>query len=373
MGIGQKLRSARESIGLTLTEAGDKTGIAVSSLSELENGKREPRISQLAGLARCYHRSLSFFLDEEETPVPQILWRHRPEGNTVLEQERRFLKMCEQYQHLEMWCGDFVDPSLPRIETRKKPLDISDAEDFAEKVRGLLNLGDRPAFTLLRLLESNGVKIFHDDFEPTGTAICVKSDSLGMAILLNRGNTPERRNFDLAHELFHLVAWDYYRSNEKGPFSDTEDLEETLAGYFASQLLLPTEALRRAVSHRLYKDRSLHVPELYEIAQEFGVSIEALIWGVHRVYTPGRDRQNETRHFISEVQKGEVYQRYRTAQTILPAKYPERYRALAIRALNRGEMSIGKFMEYMDVSRREATSYLQPEENAAIAIQTPIT
>ncbi|GAB4462979.1 MAG: hypothetical protein OHK0029_30840 [Armatimonadaceae bacterium] len=368
MDIAQRLKEARQSVGLTLEDVDQRTGIVTSSLSEFETGKREPKISQLADLARCYKRSLAFLLGDEEVLVSEVLWRLKPEASVAQEQERRFLKLCEQYRHLETWCDDFIEPRLPKVEGRHKPLDYCGAEDLAERVRRELNLGDRPAFVLLRSLENDcGIKIFHDDFEPTGTAACVNSPHLGMAILLNGRSSLERRNFDLAHELFHLLVWDCYRSDKSESPIVAEETEEKLAGCFARSLLLPPDALRRAINRRLESGK-LPVAELPEVAQEFGVSLDALMWGIYMAFNLGEDRKDEIRQIIAAFRDENQSKKWQEQQAI-PPKYPERYQALAIRALNAGEMSVGKFMEYMEVSRRVAMSHLRQEEDTLGEVQ----
>jgi XRE family transcriptional regulator, fatty acid utilization regulator len=371
MQIGQKLKEARLSVGLTLDEAGRRVGIAASSLSEFETGKREPKISQLADLSRCYNRSLTFLVEDDEVTEPEVLWRLKPEGSTAKEQKRRFLRLCEQYRHLETWCDDFIEPRLPKVEGRHKPLNYGDVEILAERVRRELNLGDRPAFVLLRALESDcGIKIFHDNFEPTGTAACISSPSLGMAVLLNSKNTPERRNFDLAHELFHLLVWDCFRSDAVSKSVIAEETEEKLAGCFASCLLLPPDVLRRAINRRLESGK-IPVVELPEVAQEFGVSVEALMWGLYRAFNMGEGRKEEIKQLINGFRSEQESERQNDPKEpmLRPPKYPERYRALAIRALNEGEMSVGKFMEYMEVGRREAMSHLRQEEDMLGEVQ----
>ena len=49
--FGQRLRHIRRSRGLTLTELGERVGRAPSVLSLLENGRREPKLSQIEALA----------------------------------------------------------------------------------------------------------------------------------------------------------------------------------------------------------------------------------------------------------------------------------------------------------------------------------
>ena len=44
-----------------------------------------------------------------------------------------------------------------------------------------------------------------------------------------------------------------------------------------------------------------------------------------------------------------------------PHPWPDRYRSLAIKALRRGEMSIGRFAEYLNIRRQEAMRYVEQE------------
>jgi XRE family transcriptional regulator, fatty acid utilization regulator len=49
--FGQRLRHFRRARGLTLAELGERVGRAPSALSLLENGRREPKLSLIEGLA----------------------------------------------------------------------------------------------------------------------------------------------------------------------------------------------------------------------------------------------------------------------------------------------------------------------------------
>jgi XRE family transcriptional regulator, fatty acid utilization regulator len=363
MNLGQRLLTARKSLELTQENVEQKTGIATSSLSEFENGKREPSLNQLDKLSRCYHRSLASFLETNLMPEPVVLWRERPEVNLAKLQELKFILLCEQYKNLEIWCNDFIKPQIPMVEIKNGPFDYQFADNLAQRVRRELNLGDRPAFMLLKSLENDcGIKIFHDNFEPTGTAVCVRNDSFGMAVLLNSGNTPERRNFDLAHELFHLLIWD---AKKTASITITSEEEEKLAGAFASYLLLPSDVVKRSVSRHL-KNGKLDIELVPEIASEFSISEEALLWGIYRVFNMNNSQKDEIKKLVTDFR--EEYERKDSLTNTLQ-KYPDRYRALAIRSLNMGEISTGKFMEYLEVSRREAMNYFRNEEEVAGEVQ----
>lgn len=62
--IGDKLRYAREQAGYSVTKTAKKMDIGPAMLAYFESGKVEPTASQLSRLARIYHRTTYFFLDD---------------------------------------------------------------------------------------------------------------------------------------------------------------------------------------------------------------------------------------------------------------------------------------------------------------------
>src|SRR6188768_355437 len=62
--LGQRIRHYRTSGGLTLDQLGATVGIAGSQLSLMENGRREPRLSQLGEIAAALGQPVSVLLDD---------------------------------------------------------------------------------------------------------------------------------------------------------------------------------------------------------------------------------------------------------------------------------------------------------------------
>ena len=356
MALAQRLRYARECCGFTLAQVKERTGIGESSLSEFENEKREPRLSQLNALARTYRRALSFFLAEGEPRHEVVLWRERP-ANQRADVEGRFRLLCEQYHNLEVWCDDRARSALPSYNANSANFDYSDAESLAKKVRDDLQLGDRPGPVLLRVLEEVcGVKVFHLAFDPTGTAACALGESFGAAVLLNQKNVRWRRNHDLAHELFHLLTWNAF---PRLPDSATPSAhEEQLATCFAANLLMPPEVTRAAVG-RLITEGKISYPDLFDIAREFDVSVESLLWRLHILYGRGPDAKELTEQEIERARAFAPSLEDREQEE--PPTWPHRYHDLAVKALRRGEISIGRFAEYLDISRQKAMKYIEQE------------
>src|SRR5579872_3558220 len=72
--LGQRLRHARRARGLTLAQVAAAVGAAPSALSLVENGRREPKLSLLQGLATTL-----------ETPLDDLLRPEPPSRRASLE------------------------------------------------------------------------------------------------------------------------------------------------------------------------------------------------------------------------------------------------------------------------------------------------
>ena len=104
--------------------------------------------------------------------------------------------------------------------------------------------------------------MFYLDFEPSGTAACTQSPTFGAAVLLNAKNARWRRNFDLAHELFHLLTWNVFNP-ASGSSTERPAREEQLADRFASNLLMPEESVRASVNAPML-DHKLPVDAVFD-------------------------------------------------------------------------------------------------------------
>lgn len=366
MALGERLKHARDSLGLTLSVAEQQTGVGTSTLSDFENGKREPKLAQLKAIADAYKRPLSFFLSEEPIQADIVLWRHKPESPFAEEIQVRLQTLAEQYHNLELWCGEHEPCVLPLAwKPTAAEFHYRDAAKLAGDFRRSFGLGERPGQSLLRVLEEIcKVKIFHLGFEPTGSAACCLSDRLGAAILLNSKHVRWRRNFDLAHELFHLLTWNVFRSNATQNSVQASPREEKLATCFARNLLMPQEPFRDAVELEKGEHGGLRFAQLFEIARQFDVSVEAVLWQLGFVYNIDSKKIQQ----YSEQLQGQT-SFWDTREHDDPPARPLRFEALAIQALKEGAMSVGRFAEYVGASRHEAMQIIEQEAEADAEIE----
>ncbi|MFD9684690.1 helix-turn-helix domain-containing protein [Kitasatospora sp. NPDC059088] len=80
--IGPRLRSAREQRGATLTGVSGATGIALSTLSRIETGRRRPTLEVLLRLAQEYGVSLDELAGTAPAPPAGTTTRRRRTGAT---------------------------------------------------------------------------------------------------------------------------------------------------------------------------------------------------------------------------------------------------------------------------------------------------
>jgi Zn-dependent peptidase ImmA (M78 family)/transcriptional regulator with XRE-family HTH domain len=353
MDIGNRLSKAREAVGYTQKEVSEKTGVGESSLSDYENNKREPRFSELSRLAELYKRSIDFFLTDTLPAEPIMLWRVPPKEDERKKIESDFIQLSEQYHNLELCTDERRPVTLPQPDvTNSDQFSWPQAELFARKVHNDLCLGDIPSASLKKILEEKYyVKIFHLEF--TGSAISTVSDEFGPAILLNNKNASWRRNYDLAHELFHLLTWNSFRAKSKEP----NESEEKLANSFASTLLMP-EIFAVKVKAIMSEEGKITFDKLDDLAREYEVSLDAVVCRIANIFII---KKEETRKYRSAAEAWTASHKIREsdkAETL-----PERYRDLAQRALRAGRLSLMQFAKYMGISYKKAQEYLTDDED----------
>jgi Zn-dependent peptidase ImmA (M78 family)/DNA-binding XRE family transcriptional regulator len=360
MNIGARLKLAREAIGYTLEKVSEETGIGASSVSEFENEKREPKFSQLSLLAELYRKSVEFFLTDQTITTEVLLWRAKPNDETEMKKsEARFKQLCEQYRKLEILTGEIKQVKLPSIEVKDDQFTYRDSNLLAEKIHKEFGLGDLPSASLKQTLEEKYyVKIFHLSFN--GSAISTVSAQFGSAILLNKDSKLWRRNFDLAHELFHILTWPIFRTHNGTDVKLTKREEEQFANAFASRLLLPTDIVKNKIESAVSEKHEVSFESLYEIAREFGVSLDALMWRLLYLYNKPAEQIEK---YIADAKS--LLDNLPKRPSDIPEELPERYWRLATRALRDGKLSLMRFAKYVGISYKDAQKYLVEDKDVA--------
>jgi len=355
--IGKRLKEARKCMGLTLGEVAEKMGFAsYQTLGSIESGKREIKAWELAKLARIYYRDVSYFLSEEqETKSFPVLWRTKSSSPEVKSYERKFVRFCENYACMEELSGLKPPESLDRFKYSKADFSFSFVKKLAGRYSAILQLGRRPACSLARVLgETFAVKVLRLQMGTEGSGASTWGP-FGPAILVNADEVPWRQNFSLAHELFHLLTVDVFKTEEIYRSSTGEKSKvEQFADSFASTLLLPRDEVRQEFEPRIRKGKISYL-DCVEIAGKFGVSTQALLWSLVDLKLVNRE---EARRVIADPELRSLDPRLPFSDFTQVSKFPDRYVAIAFRCMQLGQISRGKFAEFMEIDRQEIPGFL---------------
>lgn len=180
-------------------------------------------------------------------------------------------------------------------------------------------------------------------------------NALGVGILINLNDAPWRKNFDLAHELFHVITWDVFSLEEIGD-GTKKTRPEQYADIFASSLLLPEIHLMEALKEIILNSEIKKV-DIIEIAKDFGVSTEAISW---RLVNLKKLKTAQAQKILGDPKFRELDRTIRRGlhEKFEPSKFPARYISLACRCLMEGKISRGTFAENLEIDRAEVDEYL---------------
>ncbi len=353
--LGQRIAELRKKLGLTQADLAIHLGVGSPQIiSQIELGQRDIKAWELAELSKALLVNVTeLLLPQDHKRVEQpVLWRAVPKSGQG-EKEARFLKHCRDYATLEELSGVGRPREFPQKMISLHTIDFQDANRLAEQVRGEFELGARPAASLERTLEDRyGVKVWYDDLDE-GSAAATIGD-FGPAILMNRREAPWRRNYNFAHELFHLITWKSIPAEKLQNNPPIWEKIEKLANFFASCLLLPADAVRIELYERT-ADNQIEYNDLIAIAREFDVSTEALLY---RVLTLSLLNKDAIESILGDADFRSLDRATMSASWWDPPDLPERFVRLASVAYKKGRLSRARLAELLDCSLPDVTETL---------------
>lgn len=269
--VGRKLKVARSAAGLSLRALSDAIDNRVSAqaIGNYERDEDMPGSAALIALANALGVTIDYLLSEEELVLEGVDFRKKSIASAREEAtlEARTIHLLERYLALEDLLNlRSVDWEQPR--SAPYPVaDLRDAEDAARSVREDWGLGNDPIPKLAELLEERGIKVLSldlDDIDGLAAKVRRKDRDAARVIVIKKSSWSERKRFNLAHELGHMVI---------APAAGVD--EEKAAHRFAGAFLMPADVLRSEIgAHR----SSISIGELVALKERFGVSIQALTY-----------------------------------------------------------------------------------------------
>ena len=283
--VSRRLRAIREKQGLTQAEVSARLGFKDrQTLAAVEAGQRKLTADELLRAISLFGVNVDYFTDAFRLDGEgRFSWRAKNASPGLLDQfEEQAGKWIAMYRQLQPGEGASVSPLQPRLALNQRS-SFEEAQRAAEALGRAWDLGEVPALALEEAIRRRlkALVLYVDAPAGISGAACQLPEL--NAILINRNDPEGRRNYDLAHELFHLLTWDQMPPEHTEfdiPRAGKSNRIEQLADSFASALLMPEHALAPRWESR--NGQEIH-RWLNETASEFLVTAVALKWRLHQL------------------------------------------------------------------------------------------
>jgi XRE family transcriptional regulator, fatty acid utilization regulator len=278
--IGTRIKALREAKGLKQDDLAHAFGFKDrQTLSAIETGERRVTAEELLRAVELFGVPLDTFTDpflllgegrfswRQSGVIQEELVRYEEDAGRIVAAFRTLAPLVGRTPQL-----------FRRALGLTRGSRYEDASAAGERFAQECELGDVPGLRLADAMEQElGIlALMVDPIDGVSGAAC-RLPELD-AVLINRAEVPGWRNFDLAHELFHILTWDAM------PPEHIEEVQprrrtrvEQLADNFASAVLMPAPVLDRWGDWSGLRGKAL-VDRLNAAADELQVTSSALRW-----------------------------------------------------------------------------------------------
>jgi Zn-dependent peptidase ImmA (M78 family)/transcriptional regulator with XRE-family HTH domain len=344
--LPRRIIVAREKSRLSQADLSKHVGFKDrQTLAAIESGQRRVTAEELVAIAEATGQDLDFFTDPFRL-VGEGAFSYRASG-TQTKSLDAFEEQAGCWLALWRQLGECrgESPSLlrPRLAINAQST-FEDAQTAGEAVGHELQLGDVPAEKLIGALEEKFKLLVLEVDMPKGVSGAAVQLATGDAILINRAESPGRKAFDLAHELFHVLTWDALppeRVDRENPTGYKQKRTEQLADNFAAALLMPEAELKPRWKKLITKSSVKEV--LGVLAEHFHVSTAAVGW---RVVALGWLKK-------SELSKASTRSATAKPEAATRPLFSQRFVERTAWGIDHGELSVQRLLGLLDLELDE--------------------
>lgn len=358
MFIGESLTNIRILNDMSRSQLADKIGITEQAIWQYENGYVSPKLEVINKLKQIFNVKASYFYKhdllngyfKENIQVEHIAYRSETINSLSKTQSEsmyiRYLdafmknveKPIEYPENLLLDLRDEIIQFISQNSNLDRSLQIKQAAIIA---RNKIGLNENSNDNLLFYVEKAGAFIFEKEIGDTIDAYSLWSkDDRPYIILGTMKKAAVRRNFDIAHELGHLLL--HYKieftMQEKSMYKKFEDE----ANSFASEFLLPEIQFVQDFKSIIKKSN----PNAYlEMKAKWHVSLQALVM---RAFNLKLINYQQYRYFYMLVNKLGIKEN-EPLDDVLPIKRPNKVKSVLKLLFENNLVSIYDLKEQLKV------------------------
>jgi Zn-dependent peptidase ImmA (M78 family)/DNA-binding XRE family transcriptional regulator len=359
--LGRRLAATRRARNLSQEDVARHLGVSRPTVVAMEKGTRATKPAELIRLAELYGCSLHDLVGQRASvpafePQFRVTQAGEVQADAISQAVGEFQKVCEDYLTLEeMLNAPLPPPRYPDEYSTGGLSPAAAAEEVAELERSRLHLGNRPILNLLDVLENEVLlRVFVlplAEFKIAGM-LCY-TERLGGCILVNGQHPFTRQTWSAAHEYGHFLSERFRSEVTLLVEYERKPRAEQFADCFAASFLMPAAGLRQRFRQMVRSRGDFTVAELCWLADHYGVSVEAMS---RRLESLGCIARGSWSRLSGEGFQGRRGQSHLgiAARDGVRQRLPERYRRLAVQAVEEEKITEGQLMQFLRCTRVEA-------------------
>lgn len=354
MFIGGNLANLRVLHGYSRKQLSERLHITEQAVWQYEHNYTSPKMQVINELKRIFDVKSKYFLSDD------VLKRKGQPGNInpiniayrskIVHVISKTQTEAKHVEYLDAFVKDITAPiQYPSFKIKKLKNDVIDyvnttedernlqIEKIAQLARERLNFREATNEDLCFLIEKSGVFVFEkaigEDIDAYGLWTQQETPYI---ILGNMKRSAVRRNFDLAHELGHLLLHYHleFTSLDRKEHKSIENEANTFAGAF----LLPQDEFIKdmeAISHKTNPDAYL------DLKEKWSTSLQVL---GYRAANLGLINKKDHRNFYASLHRKGYLKREPLDET-LPIQKPMKVKSIIDLIVKRGLIDLRQLIE----------------------------
>lgn len=297
---GNRLKSARQYRGLTVEELSQQINVSKQTISQYENGVIENvPFEKVLALSTELKFPYHYFIQKSNSSVRTGSTYFRSLMKTSKKYRTAQVVKMEHLAEIFAFLNEYLD--FPSLNLPDWIGSIESPTKAAYTLRDFWNLGNRPIENLIRVVEQNGILVTTfatdtDDIDAFSQFVELDGTNIYLIALSSNKESAARINFDIAHELGHIILHEW--SEDEDTISrEAFKNKEKEANEFAAAFLLPEIEFTKEVSLD-----PQNLDYYIQLKRKWKVSIAAMLY---RSCSLGIITQNQYQYMIRIMQNKE--------------------------------------------------------------------
>lgn len=240
---GERLKEARIFRNMSMTELASKVGIKKQAISQFENNLAKPKPETEFAIVGALGFPRTYFHQKSENIAVNNTFFRALSSASALDKKTQEIKTKLVVQTYNFLCEYLDMPilNLPNLDKFK-----GDIETQAMSLRAYWDIGEKPIANMVELIEHNGIIVSAFDVDSDKIDAFTQVHNISTypqycVVVGNNKKSAVRRNFDIAHELGHIILHSNIENLEELSLEQQKELENE-ANQFASAFLMPKNA-----------------------------------------------------------------------------------------------------------------------------------